>query len=177
MSINFKSPKEIRSSNKYKYAVPRRGTAPQSGACKVCLKQLKDNSLFCSKECSSLSKTFTCPTCFTKVIKPKIYTSHFCSLGCRQGKHPTKSINKLEVFSTLGSSCLICDSPVDMFMPAGLDYSPTIDHVVPLSLGGSNDLFNAAPAHRLCNHLKGCEFDMMYVHKLHERLYGGIKRK
>ncbi len=46
---------------------------------------------------------------------------------------------------------LIPDTIVDYRHPL----SGTVDHIEPLSKGGSNMLLNRAPAHRLCNQAKG----------------------
>lgn len=37
----------------------------------------------------------------------------------------------------------------------GLPGAATVDHLVPRSLGGSNDLENLAPAHASCNYSRG----------------------
>lgn len=49
------------------------------------------------------------------------------------------------VFAEQGRVCHLCGRP-------GAD---TLDHIVPRSLGGSDDLDNLAPAHKSCNSRRG----------------------
>lgn len=54
-----------------------------------------------------------------------------------------------------GSKCNICLKPVNM-SKSGLDpLGPTIDHLLPVSKGGTNDSTNLALAHRRCNTARG----------------------
>jgi hypothetical protein len=54
-----------------------------------------------------------------------------------------------------GIKCNICTKPVNM-SKSGLDpLGPTIDHLLPVSKGGTNDSFNLALAHRQCNTSRG----------------------
>ena len=45
--------------------------------------------------------------------------------------------------------CALCGKPIDR------ERDLTMDHIVPHSCGGSDDLHNMQPAHRKCNELKG----------------------
>lgn len=52
--------------------------------------------------------------------------------------------------------CHLCREPIDMALPRTHPMSWTLDHVVPLSLGGNPEsLANLRPAHRRCNSRKG----------------------
>ena len=54
-----------------------------------------------------------------------------------------------------GAKCNICTKPVNM-SKSGLDpLGPTIDHLLPVSKGGTNDSTNLALAHRRCNTARG----------------------
>lgn len=53
-----------------------------------------------------------------------------------------------------GSSCYLCGNKVDESSHYTSDYYPTIDHVVPLSKGGTHSWDNVRLAHRLCNMYK-----------------------
>lgn len=54
-----------------------------------------------------------------------------------------------------GTKCNICLKPVNM-SKSGLDpLGPTIDHLLPVSKGGTNDSTNLALAHRRCNTARG----------------------
>ncbi len=67
--------------------------------------------------------------------------------GKRKASRITKSVNKK--LRPIQLSCGIC----------GVRFTDTdkinIDHIKPLSKGGTNDLSNLQLAHVLCNHLKG----------------------
>ena len=50
-----------------------------------------------------------------------------------------------------GATCNICRKRVDMTLPGTHKNGPTVDHLLPVSLGGTNDPHNLALAHRKCN--------------------------
>lgn len=64
------------------------------------------------------------------------------------------------VISTYGTKCHICHIEIDMTASrqngiGNWQYGLHIDHVIPLSKGGSNTLDNMKPAHAICNTKKG----------------------
>lgn len=50
--------------------------------------------------------------------------------------------------------CAICGKPVDKKIKSPDPMSATIDHIIPLTKGGSNELDNLQLAHRCCNLVK-----------------------
>jgi 5-methylcytosine-specific restriction endonuclease McrA len=50
-----------------------------------------------------------------------------------------------------GLSCYLCNEVIDMTLPKTSKYGATIDHVVPLSRGGLDELDNLKLAHWTCN--------------------------
>ena len=51
-----------------------------------------------------------------------------------------------------GSACAICRQPLNFrLLHTGTAWSPTIDHFVPVSAGGTNVMVNLRLAHRRCN--------------------------
>lgn len=54
-----------------------------------------------------------------------------------------------------GWVCQICLWPIDPRLKHPDRWSATLDHVVPLSEGGSDDMANLRLAHRYCNRLRG----------------------
>ena len=62
-------------------------------------------------------------------------------------RHKFSKIKKklmASVFSVLGNKCLYCGRPAD-----------TLDHVIPIAWGGTNDAENMQPICRNCNSKKG----------------------
>ena len=62
-----------------------------------------------------------------------------------------------DVLNAHGKKCHICGSKVDD-STTNQPLSATMDHVVPLALGGWHDLCNLRPAHHACNSLKGASY-------------------
>lgn len=54
-----------------------------------------------------------------------------------------------------GYRCGICSAPVDMDLAWPHPQSKSLDHVVPLTKGGSHDPANVQLAHLVCNTVKG----------------------
>ena len=53
-----------------------------------------------------------------------------------------------------GAWCSICGEEVDLTLKKPDMFSPSVDHVMPYSLGGSHDPENLALAHLWCNQVK-----------------------
>lgn len=63
----------------------------------------------------------------------------------------TSSANKREAIRLRdGDRCWLCGRPMKFDNPRRLT-GATLDHVLPRSRGGSNDLANLKLAHRVCN--------------------------
>lgn len=54
-----------------------------------------------------------------------------------------------------GRKCCICHRIVDMALSGRAKWGPTIEHLIPVSRGGTNDPDNLALAHRHCNTSRG----------------------
>lgn len=68
------------------------------------------------------------------------------------------SVPRSAIVSAHGTRCWICRERIDMAAKAPAPSSFSVDHVVPLALGGWHDLTNLRPAHFRCNSLRGAEF-------------------
>jgi len=52
------------------------------------------------------------------------------------------------------ANCHICGKPIDYDLPYFDPMAFQVDHIIPLSRGGADDLTNKAAAHRKCNSKK-----------------------
>jgi len=60
------------------------------------------------------------------------------------------------VRANCGDTCTLCGERIDLTLPAPHPRSFSVDHIVPLALGGHpTDRSNLAPAHYGCNSAKG----------------------
>lgn len=60
-----------------------------------------------------------------------------------------------EIFIRDGWMCALCGRPIDPELPRSHMAGATIDHVIPLALGGHDKPSNVAAAHNRCNRAKG----------------------
>lgn len=79
-----------------------------------------------------------------------------------------------EIYRRDGYMCQICGDKLNLAVHHSHNYSPTIDHIVPLSKGGSHTRANVQAAHRFCNSLKSDKaIDSMFFAINH--IQGGLK--
>lgn len=64
-------------------------------------------------------------------------------------------VNRLAVYARDAWTCGICYEPVDPDAPVNSTWDATLDHVIPRSLGGTDDPANLRIAHRWCNSVRG----------------------
>lgn len=62
---------------------------------------------------------------------------------------------RLAIYERDGRTCQLCHTPVDIQLPWTDKWSATLDHIVPYSLGGSDEESNLRLAHRSCNSRRG----------------------
>lgn len=62
--------------------------------------------------------------------------------------------NNKKIILATQNICAICGQPVDKTLKYPHPMSPTVDHIIPVSKGGSDVLENLQLAHRRCNRLK-----------------------
>ncbi|HUR24000.1 MAG TPA: HNH endonuclease signature motif containing protein [Acidimicrobiales bacterium] len=110
-----------------------------------------------------------CPTCGTSLTPRHRSDAVFCSVACSQRAHAvTRKIRKrigetgprprkqplvsLEFIAKRdGYPCGICGGKVDMTRRHPDPLAASIDHIIPLSRGGSNDVVNLQLSHFRCN--------------------------
>lgn len=62
---------------------------------------------------------------------------------------------RVAIYERDGWLCWICTEPVDQGAHWNADLAPSLDHVIPASLGGPDDDENLRCAHRVCNARRG----------------------
>jgi hypothetical protein len=67
----------------------------------------------------------------------------------------------IEVYERDGWTCGLCQLPVDPGLPWPDPVSASVDHILPLSQGGSHTLANVQCAHLSCNSRKCDRFDLV----------------
>lgn len=60
-------------------------------------------------------------------------------------------ISHEQVVKQYGSDCHICHEPIDLALPRTHRFGLTVDHLMPVSKGGTDDITNLRPAHWICN--------------------------
>lgn len=116
-------------------------------------------------------KPTVCHYCGKEFIPSEHYRG-FCSDECRRkaerkhdykrkkerrritGDYDESRLNIQTVFNHNNGICQICGLPVPEICEENDDWAASIDHVIPISKGGSHTYFNSQLAHRICNSLK-----------------------
>lgn len=137
-------------------------------------------SIFCSKRCQKDNRRGNlspygfgdrcavwfkpCPRCGVLVTMKARNQANLCA-PCRRAwrlahdrkkNHERRAKGKpevtvVELAEMHGAKCHICKRKIDMTLPGLHRMGPTVDHLVPVSQGGTNDTLNLALAHRECN--------------------------
>lgn len=69
----------------------------------------------------------------------------------RQKVSKPHRISHERVIEEYGSNCFICGAAIDLDLPRTHRYGLTVDHLMPISKGGTDELGNLRPAHWICN--------------------------
>lgn len=149
----------------------------------------------CGKKCPSLRVEYSCIVCGITVSRPKCFgQGKFCTDRCHRlwfkdnditaepmrgihksihgnkRKHKIRKgdmIDRHDVFEFFNWTCIVCDEPIDKNIEYPDKMSATLEHIIPLSKGGTHTWDNVAPSHLLCNGKKGNEQmdDVVQKHK------------
>lgn len=86
-----------------------------------------------------------------------------CSIEAQRARYRIKTVKRQSrinkpsrlaadnVLREYGDKCHICNEVIDPTLPRTSRMGLTVDHLIPLSKGGSDDLENLRPAHWICN--------------------------
>jgi len=89
-----------------------------------------------------------------------------CTIEAKRARYRIKTVKRQglinkpsrlaadEVVRVYGNNCAICNEPIDLTLKRTSSRGLTVDHWVPLSKGGSDDMSNLRPAHWNCNRKK-----------------------
>jgi 5-methylcytosine-specific restriction endonuclease McrA len=73
----------------------------------------------------------------------------------KRQKHTNPNrISHEQVVRAYGENCHICQNAIDLQLARTHRYGLTVDHVIPVSKGGTDDMSNLRPAHWICNIIK-----------------------
>jgi 5-methylcytosine-specific restriction endonuclease McrA len=105
---------------------------------------------YCSANCRVLAEPPTSPVEYKGCTSSKYYTK-----ARRKAIREGDKIDALVVFENCGWRCGICFREVDKNLCNPHPESASLDHIVPLSLGGEHRWYNVRLAHLGCNMAKG----------------------
>lgn len=87
--------------------------------------------------------------------------SRACRLSVKYRAHLSRSrVRREEVFERDDFMCWICGVRCDPLALVPQDNAPTVDHLIPVSLGGDNHPDNLGTAHFICNSRRGNAMDI-----------------
>lgn len=117
---------------------------------------------------------YDCSMCGIKVTKSKklsgvaikhgVYCDD-CRVIAQQARYRKKTVRRQssakpsgvwveKILEAYGYICYLCNEPIDMKLPRTSKRGATVDHVIPLSKGGSDELENLRLTHWTCNRAK-----------------------
>ncbi len=106
--------------------------------------------------CGECGATFTAQHPSARWCSKLCANRHWGRMRARQRRQRTEAnYTDLEVFERDGWRCHLCGDLIDWTALRTSPLGATIDHIVPLSKGGADDLGNVAAAHHQCNIAKG----------------------
>lgn len=120
----------------------------------------------------------SCETCNlefdARLDRVRLGKGRFCSVRCmditvngvdtsdvgwsRRARFRLSPVVRLSVYERDRWICQLCMEPVDVGADPNSDLYPSVDHVVPRALGGSDEFENLQCAHRVCNSKKGARY-------------------
>lgn len=147
---------------------------PSCGWCGTTIRT--NGTLWCSELCrqSQYRPTETtinyaeCAECGATFIRRAGQLGRFCSLRCRRKPHKRhrrrllgdvdkESVALREIAERDGWRCHLCGKKVPDRPWSADPLDPTLDHLIPVSAGGSHTRDNLALAHNRCNYERGAE--------------------
>lgn len=117
-------------------------------------------------ECGAFyfTKKEACPDCIT--ARWKRYDNRKRDLK-KRGSHTAESklISARTLYERDGGVCWICGGMCDINADPNSNLYPSVDHIIPQSMGGMDTLDNVRLAHRICNSLRQNNVNITEVRK------------
>lgn len=122
-------------------------------------------------ECGDTHSVFCCRSCAEKNERRHEHATERHKAYMREAKRVrekqitaafVEAVSYDAVFARDEGICQICGLPVLYDKFADNNWSGTIDHIVPVSVGGEHSMRNCQLAHRICNSLK-CQSGKRYI--------------
>lgn len=88
-----------------------------------------------------------CPACGPRVAKDRE--------RARKKDAFVERVYRNYVYERDGWMCQLCGEPLARHEKVPHDFAPTLDHIIPLSRGGTHEYANVQAAHFICNSRKG----------------------
>ena len=134
-----------------------------------CEKRVSNSKRYSSSSPRPRITHFDCENCGITCIPGKSgvdwKASRFCSFRCKRSWHRNRrripdgqfidSVSREDIFERDGWKCQLCGGNVPKAATFPDPKSPTLDHIIPLSRGGTHESSNAQLAHFACNSAKG----------------------
>lgn len=103
-----------------------------------------------SKQCTRCNADIDLFDVSSKSGRKRRVDSILCG-ACRRSRYLRHGVSVMELFNRDGADCSLCGEVIDMAVRHPDRMCPTVDHVLPVSRGGSHDESNLALAHLTCN--------------------------
>lgn len=104
---------------------------------------------------ATMRRRFCCSTACTRKRNNRENSKHVLRRRAAQRGTAAEAIRPRDIFERDDWTCGICREPVDPALAAPHPKSPSVDHVIPLSRGGTHTRDNVQTAHLGCNCRKG----------------------
>lgn len=108
---------------------------------------------YCSSRCRN--RAYSDARRATPEGRAKLNTYQQARVARAKGDASAKPLDAREIFDRDGWVCGLCQDPIPTGVPKRHPLSASLDHIVPLSLGGPHTHDNVQAAHLICNGRKG----------------------
>lgn len=115
------------------------------------------NCIICGKPFYKFAQQVCCSyECKKERVAEIGYYKRRRALECEARRHPqAERFSRKEIFDRDGWICQLCGLPIEKDLPHRSSGSASLDHILPLVLGGIHNRANSQAAHYGCNARKG----------------------